>query len=70
MNEERENLPETIGDLCDYISLWKHSIYVREQVNGKWDSYALTELPSNKAIDHTLHFVKEGRIPVRLKEVK
>jgi len=39
-------------------------IYVREEVNGKWDSYALTELPAELAILHVLRFIAEGRMPV------
>jgi uncharacterized coiled-coil DUF342 family protein len=39
-------------------------IYVREQMNGKWDSYALTELPAALAIMHVLKFISEHRMPV------
>jgi len=55
------------NDLCDYILKYAQDIYVREQINGKWGGYALTELPPQKAIEHTLRFIKEGHIPVRTK---
>jgi len=58
---------KTVEDLCDYISLYKRSIFIREQIDGKWGGYSLAELPSGKAIDHALRFIKEGRIPVRVK---
>ena len=58
----------TRGDLAVYITQHKNTIYVREQVNGKWGSYALTELPADLALDHALKFIEEGRIPVCLKE--
>ena len=58
----------TLDDLIDYIARYKEHIYVREQleIDGKWRSYALTELPANLAIDHALSFIKEGRVPVRM----
>lgn len=59
---------KTIGDLANYISLHKRSIYVREQIDGKWDSYSLSELPADLAIDHTLRFIQQGIVPVRIKE--
>lgn len=58
--------PETLEDLCDYISKYKTKIFIREQVNGKWGSFALSELSADKAIDHALRFIKEGRVPTRL----
>lgn len=59
---------KTVEDLADYISLYKASIYVRVQVDSEWGSFPLNELPADLAIDHALRFIKEGRIPVRLKE--
>lgn len=59
---------KTVEDLCDYISLYKRSIFVREEINGKWDNYSLAELPADKAIDHALEFVKGNRIPHRIKD--
>ena len=59
-------LPETMEELCDYILLYKGDIYVREQVDGKWGAFALSELPASKALGHALRFVKEGRVPTRI----
>ena len=60
-------LPETIGELCDYIKDNASRIFIREQIDGKWGAYALSDLSVDKAIYHTLRFVREGRIPVILK---
>jgi len=57
---------KTVEDLCDYIVIWAKDIYVRDQVDGKWDGYSLLELPAEKAIYHALRFIKEGLIPVRI----
>lgn len=62
--------PEDIVDLnslCDYIEENVDRIFVRDntvEANGKWGSYALTELKPEIAIHHALRFVKESRIPV------
>lgn len=58
---------KTIEELCDYIAEYAGYIFVREQIDGKWGSYSLTELPPAHAIEHALRFIKEGRVPVRLK---
>ena len=62
--------PSTIGELVQYIKDYKDYIYVREQVDGKWGSYALSELPVDKAIDHALRFIQEERTSVRILESK
>lgn len=57
---------KTLEALASYIKEYKSGIYVREQVNGKWGSYSLTELPADKAIDHALSFIERGFIPTRI----
>jgi len=59
-------MPETLEELCDYIVQYSDVIYVREQVNGKWGSYSLKELPSELALKHAIRFIKEGIVPVRI----
>lgn len=58
--------PKTLQELCDRIIEYASSIPVREQIDGKWDTYYLTELPANLAIKHALTFIKEARIPHRI----
>ena len=36
---------QSLEELCDYIVKYCEDIYVREQINGKWGSYSLAELP-------------------------
>jgi len=55
--------PKTIEELCDYILKYADCIAVRENVDGKWGSYWLTELPTKLALKHALSFIKERRIP-------
>lgn len=48
----------------DYCTMFADQIYVREQVNGKWDSYSLAELPGHLALAHVRRLLFEGRDPV------
>ena len=66
----KDNEPETLEELCDMISDNVDGIYIREQIGGKWGPYSLAEMPSGLAIKHALRFVKEGRVPVILKQEK
>lgn len=67
----KNNQPETLHELVQYINKYKDLIYVREKVGGKWGAYALTELPARLAVSHFTRFanqfVNEGRIPHRVK---
>jgi len=38
----------------EYIEQWADDIYVREQVDGKWGTYALSELPPKLAMRHAM----------------
>lgn len=69
---EENNLPQNLDEFCNYIIKYADDIYVREQkqIDGKWDSYALTELPVKKALEHVMRFIKEGRIPHRIIRAK
>jgi len=67
LKKEDEASPKTLNELCDYIVKYADSIPVREKIDGKWGSYWLTELPVKLALKHAMRFVKEGRIPARVK---
>jgi len=58
---------QTADDLLSYILEFQDVIYVREQVNGKWGSFSLEELPDDLRQNHVNRFLDEGRIPFRLK---
>lgn len=55
--------PETIEELCDYVAEHCHEIAVRVEIDGKWDSYFLDELPPDKAILHAMRFIKLRQVP-------
>lgn len=57
---------ESLEELCDYIVKYCEDIYVREQVNGKWGSYSLAELPAKLALNNVMKFIKEGKVPYRV----
>lgn len=63
MNDEKI---QSLEELCDYIVKYCEDIYVREQINGKWGSYSLAELPVKSALSNAMTFIKEGRIPLRV----
>ena len=54
----------TPEDLEYYIDDNMDTIFVREQINGKWGSYSLRELPEELAKKHIMRFLSEGRLPV------
>ena len=57
----------TQNELIDYIIEYSDVIAVREKVNDEWGSFFLKDLPQKLAIKHALNFIKEGRLPNRLK---
>lgn len=53
-------------DLLDYIERYADAIFVRDQIDGKWDAYALSSLPAPRALFHAFRWIREGVIPHRL----
>ena len=62
-----ERLPETLPELLDWIERYADSIFVREEISGKWKNAALGALPAKRALFHAFRFIREGRIPVRVR---
>lgn len=62
MNEKSESLEE----LCDYILKSCDDIYIKEQIDGKWDMYRLSEMPAKLALKYAMTWIKEGSIPYRI----
>lgn len=62
----KEEYPQNLTELCDWIEQFSWDIYVREKVNDKWKSVSLGELPGNLAVKHVLRFIREGRVPTRI----
>lgn len=65
-----EDLPENLYELCDYIVKYADDIYVREQIDEKWGSYSLSEIPVKLALKHATTWIKEGRLPYRVVKEK
>jgi hypothetical protein len=60
-----QNTPAAIKTLPDYIERFADEIYVREQIDGEWGTYALTDLPVRLAIHHAMRLAADGYLPVR-----
>jgi len=61
MATEEDPLPQTVDELCDWIEAHADEIYVREKIDGKWESLCLTDLPANRAIHHVLRWIRRGK---------
>lgn len=61
-------LPSTLPELANYIVRNFDRIAVREQIDGKWGSYYLSELSLEKAADHVQRFLESTMIPYLVKE--
>lgn len=55
-------------ELCDYIIQYAPDIFVRSQRKGQWGSYSLIDLPPQEAIRQALYFIKQRRVPIRVKK--
>jgi hypothetical protein len=63
----KDGTPETMEELENYLEEYADVIFVREQIDGRWGSYSLAELPTELSEKHKDRFLSEGFIPVRLK---
>lgn len=57
----------TKDDLARYIEENADIIYVRENIDGRWGSFSLKELPIDLALKHKQRFLDEDRIPAVVK---
>ena len=58
--------PKSLDEICDFILKFCDDIYVREQKNGKWGTYRLSELPTKLALKYAMTWIKEGKTPHRI----
>lgn len=56
--------PGSLPELRAFVGTWSDRIFVREQIEGQWETVALSELPTGRVKEITNRFVDEGRIPV------
>ncbi len=61
-----EDTPKSLEELCDYIVKYADDIFVREQINGKWEVYSLSEIPVKLALKNVMRWIKEGVVPHRI----
>lgn len=61
-----EDIPKSWDELCDYIIKYADDIYVRENIKGKWGSFALSEIPTMLALKHAIGWIKKGVVPHRI----
>jgi len=60
---------ESLADMIEYCLEHPDCIYIREQVDGKWGSFSLAELPLKLRAKWMARWIEEGRVPLKLKKV-
>lgn len=65
MNDWR-NKPETEAEFLAYILEYQDDIYVRAELEGKWQPVALSKLEPIERANRILRFLLEGIVPVRI----
>ena len=53
-------LQQRLVRLSEVLSM-PEKVFVREQIDGKWGSYALTELPIDVALKHVVRFIQNAQ---------
>ena len=69
-NPGLSDTPRTLPQLLDYIERYADTIFVRELVNGNWESVALSSLPAKRALFHGFRFLRDGVIPVQVRDAE
>lgn len=63
-----DDLPTDLPSLLDWIERYADDIYVRERnADGHWEAMALSALPTKVAIKWVCSWIREGRVPSRVK---
>lgn len=68
MTERPPDQPANFEELLWYIRRYEDGIFVREQIDGKWDSVALSALSPKRWAYYLDQWLTDGHIPVRVKE--
>lgn len=56
----------TEGTYWEYCTLYSDRIYVREQVDGKWENRSLEELNPRRRVVRIKEMMSRGIIPTRI----
>lgn len=70
MNQEQRP-PDNPTNLFEWLWRLKHyedGIFIRHQVNGKWDSVSLSSLDSKSWAKRVAEWLEDGSLPVRVRE--
>lgn len=60
--------PRNLWEYLWYVKAYEADIYVRELVEEKWDSVALSELRPDRWAYHVSNWAKNGVIPARIRK--
>ena len=52
----------TESEYWEYCTLYSRPIFVREQIDGKWDSVSLEDLPPERRVYHIKKMMKDVAI--------
>jgi len=61
---------ETFEQFHEFCCVNSHLIYVREQVNQKWDTYSLKELGNEKIHEWAIRWWSLNQVPILFTEKK
>lgn len=56
-----------LATILEYMLEHADTIFVREQVDGKWGSHSLAELSTKARAKQMAKFITEGVVPIRMK---
>ena len=59
--------PKNLWEYLWYIQAYAADIFVREQIEGKWDSVALASLPPDRWAYHVSNWLGNNIVPARMR---
>lgn len=62
--------PQALDEWLWYVRRYEATIYVREQIDGKWQSVALSTLPPERWAHHVARWLDKGMVPCRVRETE
>jgi hypothetical protein len=60
--------PTSLAEWLWYVKQYEGAIFVREQIDGHWESPALASLSPERWAHHVARWLEEGSLPVRILE--
>ena len=59
---------ENFEQFHEHCQVNGHRIFVRDQIDGKWGAYSLTELGTEKTLEWAKRWWNENRMPIMMLE--